>query len=88
MSDFHIARRTFLGTVPVGAAAAPQVVVPTVNESKLKKPQGPIRIVSLTPFTPEEVQKITGAAPNVTMVMVKSPQEFQTAVREADVVYG
>jgi phosphoglycerate dehydrogenase-like enzyme len=90
MSDQNFSRRVFLGTVPVGAAAAPQVITPTTNESNLAKPQGQIKIVSMTPFTDDEVKKITGASPTVgvTLVIAKTPQEFQTAIRDADVVYG
>lgn len=85
MSDFT--RRTFLGTVPVGAAAAPQVVVPAQNAASLSRPAGPIKIVSSVQFEPEELKQIQGSNGNVTIIIASGP-DFQKELRDADVVYG
>ena len=83
-----VSRRTFLGTVP--AAAAAQVVVDNTTRADLKKPQGPIRIAAMSGFTPEEIKKIESAAPGVDVKILeaKTPAEFRSILREADVVYG
>ena len=81
-----VSRRSFLGTVP--AAAAAQVVVDPITRGDLKKPQGPIRIAAMSEFSPEEIQKIESAAPDVKVLVSKTPAEFRANLREADVVYG
>jgi D-2-hydroxyacid dehydrogenase (NADP+) len=83
-----VSRRSFLGAVP--AAAAAQVVVDTTTRADLKKPQGPIRIATMGGFSPEEIKKIETAAPgvDVKVLVSKTPAEFRTNLREADVVYG
>lgn len=86
MSDFS--RRVFLGTVPAGAAAAPQVIVPTSNEANLAKPAGPITVVTTAEFTPEELKQLQGSNPSIKIVITKPGPDFQTALRNADVVYG
>ena len=81
-----VSRRTFLGAVP--AAAAAQVVVDNTTRGDLKKPQGPIRIAAMNEFSPEEIQKIESAAPDVKILVSRSAEEFRTNLREANVVYG
>ena len=81
-----VSRRSFLAAVP--AAAAAQVVVDNTTRADLKKPQGPIRIAAMNEFSPEEIKKIESAAPDVKILVSKSPAEFRTNLREADVVYG
>lgn len=81
-----VSRRTFLAAVP--SAAAAQVVVNNTTRGDVKKPQGPIRIAAMNEFSPEEIQKIESAAPDVKILVSKSPEEFRTNLREADVVYG
>ncbi len=83
-----VSRRSFLGTVPVAAAA--QVVVPAANESKLPKPAGPIRIALMNEFAPDEIEKIQNAAPGVKVELLISAnrEEFRRNLREADVAYG
>src|SRR3954470_22532964 len=81
-----VSRRSFLGAVPVAAAA--QVVVEPTTRADLKKPQGPIRIAAMNGFTPEEIKKIESAAPDVKILVSKTPAEFRANLREADAVYG
>lgn len=84
----HVSRRAFIGTVPAAAAAA-QVVTPTVNESSLKKPEGKIRIFAMSDFTPEEIRTIENAAPGrIEFTLGKPKDDFRPHLRDVDVVYG
>jgi phosphoglycerate dehydrogenase-like enzyme len=84
----RVSRRSFIGTVPAAAAAA-QVVTPTVNEANLKKPEGKIRIFAMSDFTPEEVRKIENAVPGRVEVTVgKRGEDYHPHLRETDVVFG
>jgi len=84
MSD-SFSRRAFIGTVPAGTMAAAAQVV---NESNLPKPQGPINIVTMADFSPEEIKQIQAGAPSAKITLVKTPQEFRSAMKDADVIYG
>lgn len=83
MSD-SFSRRAFMGTMPAGTLAAAQVV----NESNLPKPQGPINILTMIEFSPEEIKQIQAGAPNAKITIVKTPQEFRSTMKDADVIYG
>jgi len=50
----------------------------------------PLRIVTLHPFEPEEIETIKGAAPraHIEFTVCRSPGEFNEKVKDAEVVYG
>src|SRR3982751_1133062 len=84
----RVSRRAFIGTVPAAAAAA-QVVTPTVNESNIRKPEGKIRIYANGDFTPDEIRRIENAAPGrIEFTQGKAQDDFRPKLRDVDVVYG
>src|SRR5579864_5639436 len=50
----------------------------------------PLRIVTLHPFEPQEIEAIKAAAPheNIDLIVCHSPEEFADGVKSAEVVYG
>jgi phosphoglycerate dehydrogenase-like enzyme len=57
---------------------------------ELQLQKQPLRIVTQFPFEPHEIQRIKAAAPKAKaeIVVCRSRQEFETKVRDAEVVYG
>src|SRR5437773_2524735 len=56
----------------------------------MKPPSEPLRIVTLHPFTPAEVEQIKGAAPRspVDLTVCQSREEFDQKSKAAEVIYG
>ena len=92
MSDQPVSRRDFLTS---GAAFAGAVSVsaqdgqaPSSSAQPAARPAGQVRILTTTAFEPHEIKKIEGAALNVQLTIVKSPEEFRQRLPQAEVVYG
>jgi phosphoglycerate dehydrogenase-like enzyme len=51
---------------------------------------GPIKVVSMTKFEPEEIKRFeaAGGSKPVKVVIAASPEQFRQELRDADVVYG
>lgn len=83
MPEDHLTRRTFVaiaGSTPAMTAEAQ--IAP-------KPASGPIRIVTLYKFEPEEVRQIQGATtPAVELSVARDQAEYRALLRDADVVYG
>jgi len=79
------------GGAPALAQATRQpVVAAPFAPTTLKAQEEPIRIVTMYPFEPAEVEQIQRAAPNtrVEIIISKDREEFRRRLREAEVVYG
>jgi phosphoglycerate dehydrogenase-like enzyme len=84
MPDSNFTRRTFVaiaGSVP--AAGLEDQAAPGAGN-------GPIRIVTMYRFEPEEVRTIQAAVPktNVEVVVAQNREEYRKLLRDAEVVYG
>ena len=95
MSEADLSRRDFLASAPVmmGAAAAPaqtRQAAPSSGPAQVgpRTANAPIRILTTTAFEPHEIEKIRGAAPNVELIVAKTPAEFRQRLPEAEVVLG
>lgn len=95
MSHQPPSRRRFLASGAVLAAAgnvsAQTRQVVTVAETAQPGPRqagGPIRILMMPGFEPEEIKKIESVAPGVQIVVAKDRADFRTRLPEAEVVYG
>jgi phosphoglycerate dehydrogenase-like enzyme len=95
MRDIQPSRRQFLAS---GAAAAAATTVsaqdrqPVVATEPAQPParhsSEPIRVLTVTAFEPHELERFKAAAPNVEMIVVKTPEEFRRRLPEAEVVFG
>ncbi|MBV8818046.1 MAG: D-2-hydroxyacid dehydrogenase [Acidobacteriaceae bacterium] len=96
MSEY-VSRRSFVALA--GAAPAAQVQAQTDARQPVvaKDPanahrggSGPIRIVTMYKFEPDEIRKIQAAAPNVPVeiVMASNREDYHRELRDAEVVYG
>jgi phosphoglycerate dehydrogenase-like enzyme len=94
MSETNLSRRDFLAS---GAALAAGATVqaqtgPAVSSGPSqpppRNPSEPVRILTSTAFEPHEIDKIKGAAPNVELMLAKTPAEFRQRLPEAEVVLG
>ena len=86
MSLEQVSRRTLLAA----AGAAPALAAPPLAQVA-RTQAGLVKIVTMYPFEPHEVEKIqTSAAEHakVELVICKSRDEFRRELREAEVVYG
>ena len=95
MSDNDFSRRDFLASGAALAAATTlsaqtreAVVTAGPAQPPPRKAGGPIRLLTATAFEPHELEKIRTAAPNVELIVVKSPAEFRQRLPEAEVVLG
>jgi phosphoglycerate dehydrogenase-like enzyme len=96
MSEQTVSRRDFLASgalIAAGsataAAAAPQATASGPQQPPPRPdPTAPIRILTSAALDPHEVDKIKAAAPNVELVLAKSPAEFRQRLPEAEVVIG
>ncbi len=94
MPENEVSRRAFVALAGAAPAAAQtqtrQPVVTPTPKSAHRTEGGPIRIVTMYAFEPEEVRKIQQATPNVAVeiVMAKNRDEYHTLLRDAEVVYG
>src|SRR6266849_5303722 len=85
MADTNISRRIFLA-----AAGAAQAAAQTRQPVASRPDRGPIRIVTMHSFEPDEVQKIQAAVPNlkVEVVQAENREAFRNAARDAEVIFG
>jgi phosphoglycerate dehydrogenase-like enzyme len=95
MSDTDPSRRDFLASGAAFAAAATlqgqtrnPVIVAEPAQPPPRTAPGPVRILTATAFEPHELEKIRGAAPNVDLIVVKTPAEFRQRLADAEVVLG
>jgi phosphoglycerate dehydrogenase-like enzyme len=60
------------------------------GQTALRTAAGPIRIVTMYAFEPDEVRQIQAAVPGKTVetVMARNRDEYRTLLRDAEVVYG
>lgn len=79
---------TVAGAAPAVAAGGPVVLNPVIV-SEVKVEQAPLRIVTMYPFEPDEVEKITKAgAVKVELTICKTQEEYRDKLKDAEVVYG
>ncbi|QOY90249.1 D-2-hydroxyacid dehydrogenase [Paludibaculum fermentans] len=79
----NFTRRTFV------AAAGSAPALAAENQVAPKPAGGPIKIVTMYKFEPEEVRRIQAATPAaIELVIAGNRQQYRTLLREADVVYG
>lgn len=98
MSDTDLSRRDFLASgASFAAAATVQAQTPPARGAILatvpvqpppRNATEPIRILTTTAFEPHEIDKINRAAPNVELILAKSPAEFRQRLPDAEVVFG
>ena len=95
MRKVPVSRRHFLASgaaIASTATAAGQtrraVVAPQPAPSGAVVSTAPIRILTMAAFEPPEIEKIRSAAPNVELTVVKTRQEFQRLLPQAEVVFG
>jgi phosphoglycerate dehydrogenase-like enzyme len=95
MRDMPPSRRQFLASGAVAAAATavdaqgrqPAVATEPVQPAP-RRSDGPIRVLTATAFEAHELEKFRAAAPNIELIVVKSPDEFRKRLPEAEVVFG
>jgi phosphoglycerate dehydrogenase-like enzyme len=95
MRDMQPSRRQFLASGAVAAAATAvdaqgrqPVVVAEPAQPTPRRSDGPIRVLTATAFEPHELEKFRAAAPNIELIVVKTPDEFRKRLPEAEVVFG
>jgi len=95
MSEHTVSRRDFLASgAVIAASTATSTAGPQTSASGPLQPPprsnatAPIRILMSTAFDAHELDKIRAAAPNVDLIVVKSPAEFRQRLPEAEVVIG
>ena len=95
MSETNLSRRDFLASgaaMAAGATAQAQTGSASVasgpEQPAPRHSAEPIRILTSTAFEPHEIHKITTAAPNVELTLVKTAAEFRLRLPEAEVVLG
>src|SRR5262245_38582703 len=95
MRDTQPSRRQFLASGAVAAAATAvdaqgrqPVVVAEPTQPKPRRSDGPIRVLTATAFETHELAKFKAAAPNIELIVVKTPDEFRKRLPEAEVVFG
>jgi len=91
----RVSRRTVIATAgaaaPMAAASVRQPVVAPFAQAAGRAPGSPVRIVTMYKFEPAEVERIVQRAAEFAPVEIRicdTRQEFQTALRDAEVVYG
>jgi phosphoglycerate dehydrogenase-like enzyme len=93
MAETDLSRRDFLASGAAMAAVTVQAETrPLVATGAAQPPPRnstePIRILTATAFEPHEIEKITAAAPNIELIVVKGPAEFRRRLPDAEVVLG
>ena len=95
MHDAQPSRRHFLSSGAALAAATAvngQTREPAIAAEPSQPPprrsSGPIRVLTATAFEPHEIERMKAAAPNIEMIVVKTPDEFRRRLPEAEVVFG
>ena len=64
------------------------VVATEPSQPPARQSAQPIRVLTATAFAPQELERFKAAAPNVEMIVVKTPDEFRRRLPEAEVVFG
>ena len=95
MRDIPPSRRQFLVTGAAAAAATTvdaqgrqPVVATEPAQPPARRSSEPIRVLTATAFEAHELERFRSAAPNVEMLVVKTPEEFRRRLPEAEVVFG
>jgi phosphoglycerate dehydrogenase-like enzyme len=95
MKKSSLSRRRFLASSAALAAAAPlsaqtrQAVAGTEPaQPPARSASGPIRVLTMGNFEPQEIKKIEAAAPGAQIIAVKTRAEFRQRLPEAEVVFG
>jgi phosphoglycerate dehydrogenase-like enzyme len=95
MRENQPSRREFLVSGAAAAAASTgdaqdrqAVVVTQPAQPPPRRSSEPIRVLTATAFEPHELERFKAAAPNVEMIVVKTPEEFRRRLPEAEVVFG
>jgi phosphoglycerate dehydrogenase-like enzyme len=95
MSETNLSRRDFLASgaaIAAGATVQAQAGSASVACGPVQPPPRnsaePIRILTSTAFEPHEIDKIKAAAPNLELILVKTPAEFRQRLPEAEVILG
>jgi hypothetical protein len=95
MPDIPPSRRQFLATGGAAAAATTvdaqgrqPVVATEPAQPPARRSSEPIRVLTATAFEPHELERFKSAAPNVEMIVVKTPEEFRRRLPEAEVVFA
>lgn len=90
MVDPMVSRRSFMAGAMGTAAGRQPVISNPYPEATLKAESEPIRIVTMYPFEPHEIERIQRAAAPVAVeiIICKDQQEFRSRLRDAEVVYG
>ncbi|MBS1874501.1 MAG: D-2-hydroxyacid dehydrogenase [Acidobacteria bacterium] len=95
MSEESVSRRSFVAMAGAAAPAAAQgqsrsPVALSEQHNQPRADGGPLRIATMYPFEPHEVQTIQAAVPDVKVeiLIAKNRDEFKTLLREAEAVYG
>jgi phosphoglycerate dehydrogenase-like enzyme len=80
---------TATGAQAAATGSRQPVAVSPVLMSETTRQQGPLRIVTMYPFEPPEVEKVQAVAGiPVELVICKSTDEFREKLPDAEVVYG
>ncbi|MEZ5404409.1 MAG: D-2-hydroxyacid dehydrogenase [Bryobacteraceae bacterium] len=88
MPDDRFSRRSLIAAAGAAGAQAP---IALAAQAPVQRRAGePIRIVTMYPFEPHEVEQIKAAAGETTveLIVAKSPDEYRQRLRDAEVVYG
>jgi len=95
MRDTQPSRRQFLASGAVAAAATAvdaqgrqPVVAVDPAQPAARRSSGPIRVLTATAFEAHELEKFKAAAPDIELIVVKTPDEFRKRLPEAEVVFG
>jgi len=90
MPDIPPSRRQFLATGTAAAAATTvdaqgrqPVVATETGQPQARRSSEPIRVLTAAAFEPHELERFKSAAPNVEMIVVKTPEEFRRRLPEA-----
>lgn len=95
MSDISLSRRDFLASgaaFAAGGAVSAQAGAPCVSTGAMQPPPrnsaDPVRILTSTAFEPHEIDEIKAAAPNIDLILAKTPAEFRQRLPDAEVILG
>jgi phosphoglycerate dehydrogenase-like enzyme len=95
MREIQPSRREFLvsgaaaaATTTVDAQDRQAVVATQPAQPPARRSSEPIRVLTATAFEPHELERFKSAAPNIELIVVKTPAEFRKRLPEAEVVFG
>ena len=72
----------------VDAQTRQPVVAADPAQPPARRSSEPIRVLTATAFEAHELEKFKAAAPNIELIVVKTPAEFRKRLPEAEVVFG